>query len=180
MAKLLIKTLYRSVWSIFGFQHQAAVEERNCFRSEIEESLGQETASAIQCHVDTALGRIKADELPTPQIMAMPEFFQLLAAELSVREVGERIEAGSVFRDPDDGLLPTLGLSWKDDVLPLIDGQKSPGYLSVQNVEKFLAMVRDTEGSAEEISDDFRGKRQELIGFLEKAAKLGEPIWCEM
>ena len=71
MAKLLIETLYRSVWSIFGFQHQAAVEEQKRFRSDIEKRLGQDSALKIQRHVDVALGRIQADEVPNPAIMAM-------------------------------------------------------------------------------------------------------------
>lgn len=180
MAKLLIKTLYRSVWSIFGFQHQAAVEEQKRFRSDIEKRLGQDTALKIQRHVDVALGRIQADEGPNPAIMAMSEFFDLLAVEMALQEMADRISANAIFVDSDDRLLPSLGLSWQDDILPLLDGQQNPGKMPVKNVKKFLGMVRMTEGSAEEISDDFRGKRRELVGFLERAVKVGEPIWCEL
>jgi hypothetical protein len=112
--------------------------------------------------------------------MAMSEFFDLLAAEMAVQEVAERISANAVFYDHDDGFLPTLGLSWKEDVLPLLDGQKSPGQMSVANVKKFLPMVRMAKGSAEAISDDVRKRRRELVAFLEKAVKVGEPIWCEL
>ena len=52
--------------------------------------------------------------------------------------------------------------------------------MAVENVKKFLEMVRNTEGSAQTISDDVRKRRQELIAFLEKAVKLGEPTWCEL
>ena len=61
-----------------------------------------------------------------------------------------------------------------------IDGRANPGNMAVENVKKFLKMVRNTEGSAQTISDDVRKRRQELIAFLEKAVKLGEPIWCEL
>jgi hypothetical protein len=176
MANLCIRKLYDAAWTVFGFQYyDEAVADRDELLTEIEESLGQETASKIRCQVDVALGRIQADELPSPTITAMPEFYELLAAEMTVREVAERISANAVFVDSDDDLLPSLGLSWRD-VLPLLDGQQ----MSVQNVENFLAMVRMTDGSADEISDDFRKRRQELIAFLEKAVKVQESIWCEL
>jgi hypothetical protein len=179
MAKLRIQTLYQAAWKVFGFQYEEALADRNSLLTEIEESLGQETASEIQRHVGVALGRIQADELPSPAIMAMSEFFDLLAAEMAVQEVAERISANAVFVAPDDDLLPSLGLSWRQDVLPLID-DRNPGQMPVRNVETFLGMVQDADGSAEAISDDVRKRRLELIAFLEKAAKLGEPIWCEL
>jgi hypothetical protein len=163
-----------------GFQYDEALADRDELLTEIKESLGPKVASDIQRHVDVALGRIQADDVPTPQIVSRPEFFDVLAAEMAVQEVAERISANAVFYDHDDGLLPTLGLSWKDDVIPLIDGQQNPGYLSVLSVKKVLAMVRNTKGSAEAISDDVRKRRQELIAFLERAVKVGEPIWCEL
>jgi hypothetical protein len=180
MAKLRIQSSYQAAWTVFDFQHEEAVADRDSLLTEIEERFGHKVASDIQRHVDVALGRIQADEGPNPAIMAMSEFFDLLAVELSVREVAERIEVGSVFRDADDDLLPSLGLSWRQDVLPLIDGRSSPGQMPVENVKKFLGMVQDAEGSVGQISDDVRGKRQELAAFLEKAVKLGEPIWCEL
>ncbi len=180
MAKLCIETLHRSVWKIFGFQHEEAVADREFLLTEIGQNLGPKMASEIQHHVDVALGRIQADEGPNPHVTAMPEFFDLLAAEMAVREVADRISANAIFVDSDDGFLPTLGMSWKDDVLPLLDGQKSPGQMSVQNVQKFLEMVRNTEGSDETISDDVRKRRRELVAFLEKTVNLGEPLWCEL
>ena len=180
MVKLCIESLYRAAWTAFSFQHDLAVADRCELLTEFEERLGQEMASEIQRHVGVALGRIQADEGPNPAIMAMPEFYELLAAEMTVREVADRISANAIFVDSDDGLLPSLGLSWRQDVLPLIDGRSSVGNMAVENVDKFLRMVRMTEGSAEEISEDFRGKRQELVAFLEKAVKVGEPIWCEL
>jgi hypothetical protein len=179
MVKLCIKTLYQAAWNVFGFQYEA-LAERDELLTGIEESLGPNVASDIQRHVGVALGRIQADDLPSPTIMAMSEFFDLLAAEMAVQEVAERISANAIFVDSDDGFLPTLGMSWKDDVLPLLEGRSSPGYMPVQNVGTFLVMVQDADGSAEEISEDACKRRRELIAFLEKAMKLGEPIWCEL
>ena len=180
MAELRIQSLYQAAWTVFGFQHEEALADRDSLLAEIEESLGQETALAIRQHVDVALGRIQADDVPNPAVMAMPEFFDLLAAEMAVQEIADRISANAVFVDSDNGLLPSLGLSWQDDILPLLDGQQNPGKMPVKNVKKFLGMVRNTEGSAEAISDDVRGKRQELAAFLERAVKLDEPVWCEL
>jgi hypothetical protein len=112
--------------------------------------------------------------------MKMPEFYELLAAEMALQEIADRISANALFVDFDDGFLPSLGFSWKDTVLPLLDGQQNPGKMAVENVEKFLGMVRMTEVSADTISDDFRGKRRKLIGFLERAVKVGTPICCEL
>ena len=150
MATLRIQTLYQAAWKVFGFQYDLAVADRDSLLAEIGESLGPTVASDIQCDCDAAL-----------------------------QEIADRISANAMFVDPDDGFLPNLGLSWRQDVLPLIDGG-TPGNMAVENVKKFLEMVRNTEGSAQTISDDVRKRRQELIAFLEKAVKLGEPIWCEL
>ena len=120
--------------------------------------------------------------------MKRREFYQLLGLEMAVQEIERRIEAGSVFFDPYiNGVLSTLGLSWWQDVLPLVNGHKSPAYMSVGDVKKFLAMVRDAdqqlpsgEGSGEELADRFRKRRDELIHFLERAVKLGEPVYCDL
>ena len=84
--------------------------------------------------------------------------------------------------------MPTLGLSWSENVLPLLDGQKSLGYMPIENVKKFLAMVRratqrvpSEEGIDGPANDDyFRKWRRDLIEFLERAVKFGEPIWCRL
>jgi hypothetical protein len=174
MAQLCIESLYRAAWTVFSFQHDEALADRDELLTEIEESLGPNVASDIQRHVGVALGRIQADETPNPAVTAMSEFFDLLAAEMAVQEIADRISANAVFIDSDDGLLP-----WKDNVLPLLDG-RNPGKMAVENVKKVLRMVRMTDGSADEFSDDVQGKRRELVGFLERAVKVQEPIWCEL
>ncbi len=90
-----------SVWKLFGFQYNQAVADRDCLRTKIRRRLGSETGAEIQFHVEIALGRLKAHGLPNPQIMAMHEFYQLLAAELAVQEIASRIQATAVFHDHD-------------------------------------------------------------------------------
>ena len=112
-AELRIETLYDAAWATFGAEYDLAVQSRNHFRTKIRNRLGQAVASEIQCHVDVALGRLKAPDLSNPRIMKMREFYQLLALEMAVQEIQRRIEAGSVFYDAYNAhvLLPTLGLS---------------------------------------------------------------------
>ena len=184
MAKLRIKKLHDGVWKIFGFQFNQAVADRDCLKSEIEKRLGSETASDIQLHVDLALERLQADAVPNPLIMSKSEFFDLLAAEMKIQEIADRIDANALFVD-SNGLLPTLGFSWQEDVLPLIDGQKSPGFMPIENVNRFLEMVRGAKqripaDSAEETAEYFRKRRRELVIFLERAVKLCEPVWCDL
>lgn len=188
MATLKIKSLYESCWKLFGFQHEQLVAERDEFRAGIERHFGPEMASDIQRHVDISLGRLLAcPDLPNPEIMILREFYELLALEEALEEIKRRIEANAILYDPGS-LLPTLGMSWRQDVLPLIDGQTSPGYMPVKNVETFLAMVKNAEqripseegveGSAND--DYFRKWRRELIDFLVRAVKVGEPVWCDL
>ncbi len=189
MAKLRIKKLHEGVWKIFGFQFNQAVAARDDYQTRMKQRLGQETASEIQRYVDVAIGRYQADDLPNSRIMTMREFYELLALELAVQEIASRIEANALFVD-SNGLLPTLGLSWREDILPLINGQQSPGYMTIENVEKFLGMVNNAEqrfpsreeieGSTDEIADYYRKRRRELVKFLEKAIRLGEPVYCDL
>ena len=189
MAQLKIETLFSAAWKVFGFQHAQFVADRDDFRAQIERRLGQDVASQIQLHVDVSLGRrlnISSD-VPNPKIMLMREYYELLGFEKAIQEIERRIESNAVFYDPGT-LLPTLGLSWSENVLPLLDGQKSPGYMPIENVRKFLAMVRGAtqrvpseEGIDGPANDDyFRKWRRDLIEFLERAVRFGEPIWCRL
>ena len=187
MATLKIKSLYESCWKLFGFQHKQLVAERDEFRAEIGHRLGQKTALEIQRHVDISLGRLLAcPDLPNPKVMILREFYELLALERAAEEIERRIDANAVFVDPGS-LLPTLGMSWRRDVLPLLDGQ---GHMPIENVKTLLGMVNNAdqrlpfedgiEGTAEETADYFRKWRRELTTFLERAVKVGEPVWCEL
>ena len=149
-------------------------------KAAIKKAVAKKPAAKKTVAKKPAAKKAKGKRAPNPAFMKMSEFSDLLAAEMAVREVAERISANAIFVDSDDSFLPTLGLSWKDDVLPLLDGRSNPGKMAVENVKKFLRMVRMTDGSADEVSDDVRKRRRELIEFLVRAVNLGEPIWCEL
>ena len=109
------------------------------------------------------------------------------ASKRPSREIERRIDSNGVFHDPGS-LLPTLGLSWQQDVLPLLNGQKNPGYMPPKSVKKFLAMVNNAEQrvpaedgiEAKEMVAYFRKWRRQLIEFLERAVKVGEAMWCRL
>ena len=191
MIEFRIESLYDSAWKVFGFQYDQFVADRDAFRAGIERRLGHDVAAQIQLHVDVSLGRRlnTSSDVPNPKIMIIREYYELLALEEALKEIERRISANAVFHDPDHDLLPTLGLSWQD-VLPLLDGRKSPGCMSPENVKKFLRMVRTAEqrvpagaeiqGSDEEIADYFCKWRRQLTEFLERAVKLRETVWCRL
>jgi hypothetical protein len=138
MANLCIKQLYDAAWKVFQFQHDLAVADRDCLKSEIEKRLGSEMVSEIQSHIEVALGRLQSDDVPNPLIMSKSEFFDLLAAEMEIQEIADRIEANAKFSDPGS-LLPTLGFLWQEDrvcerslVSTLGITQKGPGQTSPQ------------------------------------------------
>jgi hypothetical protein len=189
MVELRIESLYRAAWAVFQCQHAQIVVDRDRFRTRLQRRLGQEVASDIQLHVDISLGqRLNVfPDVPNPKIMLMREYYELLGLETALQEIERRIDANAIFHDPGS-LLPTLGLSWQQDVLRLLDGQVSPGYMPPKNVKKFLGMVSHAEQrvpaedgiEAEEMAAYFHKWRRELIEFLERAVKVGEPVWCRL
>ena len=189
MVELRIESLYRAAWAVFQCQHAQFVADRDRFRTRLQRHFGDEVAAQIQLHVDVSLGRRLNvfPDVPNPEIMLMREYYELLGVEEALQDIERRIDANAIFYDPGS-LLPTLGLSWQQDVLRLLDGQVSPGYLSVPNVKQFLAMVNNAEQrvpaedgiEAEEMADYFRKWRQELVEFLERAVKVGEALWCRL
>ena len=88
-----VNRLGNAAWKIFGFQFDAAVAERDDLLATIERRLGQEVASQIQRHVNIAVGKIQADAQPNPAVMKLPEFYELLALELAIKEIADRIDA---------------------------------------------------------------------------------------
>ena len=72
------------------------------------------------------------------------------------------IDANAIFFDPNREVLGILGLSWRQDVLRLVDGKQSPGYMPVKNVQKFLAMVR---GATQRIKGE-DGADEEIVNVL--------------
>ena len=189
MVELRIEKLYESAWKSFGFQYDQIVAVRDRFRTRLQRCLDQEVAVEIRLHVDVSLGRRLNvfSDVPNPKIMIMREYYELLGLETALQEIERRIDSNGVFHDPGS-LLPTLGLSWQQDVLPLIDAQETPGYMPVQNVKQFLRTVSHAEQrvpaedgiEAEEMAAFFRKWRQELVEFLERAVKVGEAMWCRL
>ena len=185
-AELRIESEYDRAWEIHGDEYHHAVADRDNFQSETPDRLWPEVAAAVQRHVDVALGRLLADALPDLDPAAERAFQQLLALERAVVEIEGRVEARAVYFDPynENGLLPALGLSWWNDVVPLLP--ENPGYMGPEIVRSFLGMVtvadqrlpRGEEG--DETAEEFRKRRQELVEFLERAIKLKEAIWCNL
>jgi hypothetical protein len=117
----------------------------------------------------------------------VPEFYELWSIEKTVEDIKRQIDANATFYDPTGELLLTLGLSWRQDVLRLMDGKTSPGYMPVKNIQKFLIMVRTAtqrikgeDASDEDVVKFFRKWRWELIQFLQRAMQVGEPLFCDV
>ena len=184
MATLRITSLYNSCWKLFGFQFAQLVADRDQYVAKLQHRLGHDMASEIQTAVDISLGRILAiPDLRDPEIMTMREFYDLWAKEKTLEDIERRIDSNAVFYDPDHGLLRTLGLSWGQDVLRLVDGKQSPGRIPLKNVRKLLALVRSATQRIEGSVDDvrfFQRRRQELIEFLQRALQVGEPLYCDV
>jgi len=188
MATLRIDTLYHGSWKIFGFQFAQLVADRDRYRAKLQRRLGLDMADDIQRHVDISLGRILAiPDLRDPEIMTMKEFYELWTMEKTLETIERRIEFNAVFCDPDHELLATLGLSWGQDVLRLLDGKTSPGYMPVGKVRNLLAAVRSAtqriegdDASDEHVIDFYRKWRRELIDFLVRAVQVGEPLYCDV
>ena len=174
MVTLTIEKLHDAAWTVFGFQYEESIHDRDHFRAGLKRRLGSETASEVQRHVDAALGRNQIDTV-NPKIKTRREFFELLALELAAEEIADKIEANAVFVDSDT-IVPALGLSWSEDVVPLINGQ---GYLTGENVVRFLAMVRAAEQPVPS-DEETEGRWRRLITFLERAIKMGEGVYCEL
>jgi hypothetical protein len=185
-AELRIESELDRSWANHGEAHRQAVADRESFQSETRHRFGPEVAAKVQRHVDEALGRLLADDFPDLDPAAERRFHELLALERAVLEIESRIEAGNTFFDPynEHGLLPTLGLSWWGDVLPLLP--ENPGFMARNSVVKFLAMVTEADqrlpsgDESEATVKDFRERRRELIRFLEKAIGLRESVWCDL
>ena len=183
MATLQIDTLYHGGWTLFSFRHQQLTADRDRYLTRLQRRLGFEMAEKIVQHVDVSCGRLlPLAEFRDPEIMTMPEFFKLLALERSLLDIKRRIEENSVFYDFHLELLTTLGIS-EQELQRLIDGQQSPGYLPVENVQKLTARVLGAKQKVIGDQDDkrfYRQRRKELVQFLQRAVLVGEPLFCEV
>ena len=110
-----------------------------------------------------------------------------IGADLYIRSLNETDEQEGYFRDPYNGwdVLWQFGLSWWNDVLPLLDDQSS---LSVEKVSSLLAMLDEHQSEfddnmAERDEKDrgyFQQQARELRGFLQRAIELNEPVDCSL
>src|SRR5207244_12216175 len=104
-------------------------------------------------------------------------------AQAKVMECHEKMYELGYFRDPynDFDLLWKFGLSWWDDVIPMLDDQSR---LSVSQSEQLLAMLRERENVFElrlatlpaQEREHFRHRYSDLQNFLNEAIELGAPI----
>ena len=65
----------------------------------------------------------------------------------------------------------------------LIDGQTSPGYMPVENVQELMVMVKGAKQKVIGDTDDrkfYRQRRKELVQFLQRALLVDEPLFCEV
>jgi hypothetical protein len=97
--------------------------------------------------------------------------------------------ADGYFRDPynDWSVLWKFGLSWWDDVIPLLD---EGGFLSPANAGRLLGMLEGRQAQFEQadnadVSDledaqDFRERSTALRQFLKRSVELKEPIECSL
>ena len=104
-----------------------------------------------------------------------------------LRYCHEQMNSRGYFRDPynDWDVLWQFGLSWWDDVIPMLD---EDARLSVANARRLLAMLDQREESFEERLAGLPDKKQqsyrdryiELRQFLDQAVALGESVNCSL
>ena len=113
-----------------------------------------------------------------------PEYEQ---ADELVWDYYERMNVSGYFRDPYNGwdVLWKFGLSWWEDVLPLLNDHQ----LSVVDTKKLVDMLDAHQSQFEsalaetEEEDEpqyFRRQSEALRAFLSEAIELGEPIDCSL
>ena len=108
-------------------------------------------------------------------------------AQARAEEFFDRMYSQGYFRDPYNSwdLLGKFGLSWRNDILPMLD---SKNYLAVEGTKRLLALLDEREICFEDqvsILDatdqqDFRSRYIEFRQFLNQAVALGEPIECSL
>ena len=104
-----------------------------------------------------------------------------------LRYCREQMKSRGYFRDPynDWGVLWQFGLSWWNDVIPMIDQEDR---LSVAKALRLLAMLDQREeifeerlaGQSDENQQSYRDRYLELRQFLNQAVALGESVNCSL
>ena len=183
MATFRIDILYHGAWQLFAYQVQQLSADRDRFLARLKRRLGSEMTERIVQHVEVSCGRLlPLAEYRDADIMTMPEFFELLAMERTLADIQRAVERNAIFYDFHLELLTTLGIS-EQDVRSLIDGQTSPGYISMENVKKLTAIVKGAKQKVIGDADDrkfYRQRRRELVQFLQRALLVDEPLFCEV
>ena len=200
-ARLIIKRLEEMAWRWYGSDIAAAGVERDHFKRKMRRWFGREQADRIAQSVKAAADPEAIGPMPYVCPVAEKAFVRLVTLELALQVIMGRVEAVSSFHDPytAEAMLPTLGLSWWVDVRPLVQGPVHNGFMPAENVVRFLELVERSEqhfpsrrqieergGTADRNNDldhwhdRFRCQRRRLIAFLERAVRLGEPLWCEL
>jgi hypothetical protein len=116
------------------------------------------------------------------------------AAQVKVEEYYDKMYERGYFRDSynDSNMFWLFGLSWWDDVIPMLDDD---GLLQVTEVQSLLDTLKEQESDFEEnlhkkstwegwtksdMETYFRDKYQRLRAFLEEAMTLNEAILCSL
>jgi hypothetical protein len=108
-------------------------------------------------------------------------------AQERVSECYEQMYSQGYFRDPynDLDVLWKFGLSWWNDVIPMLDDE---GRLSVRAAQRLLELLDKREdifeermsGLPEEDEQYFRSRYTDLRQFLNQAVALKEAIDCSL
>lgn len=109
------------------------------------------------------------------------------AAQLRVEHAYEQVYSRGYFRDSynDWNLLWKFGLSWWNDVIPILDAEDR---LSPQQVTSLLGMLKEREPKFEAAVGQlkprdrayFRERYAELRRFLNEAVALKQPVVCSL
>lgn len=199
-AELIMTRLDDLTWNLFAPQVAGARAARERFKRQMRRRFGEEKTSRIAQHAQAAAD---SEFSPTPSlnVESQAAFWELLVLELRVREIESRIDSAASFYDPYSvwAVLPTLGLSWWNDVLPMVEPPTGQGYMPIRNIKRFLGMVKqanqhlptraemkekggmvDQDNDMEHWHGHFRRQRRRLIDFLEKAVRIETPIFCDL
>ena len=106
------------------------------------------------------------------------------AAQAEVERCYDGMYREGYFQDSynSSSVLWTLGLSWWEDVTPMLNPK---GYMTPAKTKKFLKMVQEAEQARlptdweqpiAEVRKYFQDKRRRLERFLQQAINLDEPI----
>ena len=142
-AELIMTRLDDLTWNLFAPQVAGARAARERFKRQMRRRFGEEKTSRIAQHAQAAAD---SEFSPTPSlnVESQAAFWELLVLELRVREIESRIDSAASFYDPYSvwAVLPTLGLSWWNDVLPMVEPPTGQGYMPIRNIKRFLGMVK--------------------------------------